>query len=153
MRLFDRKIREKWKNYLWQTTVATIAIFLILLVFTQLTNIVIVAAVGSTAFTVFAIPKQYTAGPRNVMGGHLIGTCMGLLCSSLDSLLIGGSLAVGITMLLMIVTNTEHPPAAGTALGLALFPSLGSVVFVIGSAFVLSLIKKLMDPWMENLGG
>lgn len=153
MRIFDRKLKEKWKNYLWQSGAATIAIFIILLIFTRLTNVVIMAAVGATTFTVFAIPKQYTAGARNVIGGHIFGTSMGLLCFHFHSLLVGGSLAVGATMLLMIITNTEHPPAAGTALGLVVSPSLGGVGFVLGSALVLSLIKRVLGPWMQDLGG
>lgn len=153
MRLFDRKLKEKWKNYLWQSGAATLAIFFILLIFTKLTNVVIVAAVGATTFTVFAIPKQYTAKARNVMGGHMIGIAMGLLWSHLPPLLVGGSLAVGTTTLLMVITNTEHPPAAGTALGIVVSPSLGSVGFILGSTFVLSLIKRVMDPWLEDLAG
>ncbi|RKD34157.1 hypothetical protein BET03_07655 [Thermohalobacter berrensis] len=31
-----------------------------------------------------------------------------------------GSIAVGITILLMTITNTEHPPAVGMSLGLVL---------------------------------
>ncbi|MFQ6079107.1 MAG: HPP family protein [Thermodesulfobacteriota bacterium] len=153
MHLFDRKLREKWKSYLWQSGAATLAIFLILLIFTELTNVVIVAAVGATTFTVFAIPKHYTARARNVIGGHIFGTGMGLLFFNIHSLLVGGSLAVGATMLLMVITNTEHPPAAGTALGLIVSPSLGGVGFILGSAFGLSLIKRAMDPWMEDLAG
>lgn len=154
MVLFDRKIGRKWKNYLWQSGIAILAIFLILFIFTKITNLIILAAVGASTFTVFAIPKDYTARARNVMGGHLIGCCMGVLCFHLFSpLLIGGSLAVGATMLLMIITNTEHPPAAGTALGLVVSGSVGGVIFITGSAFGLSLIKRLMDPWLENLTG
>lgn len=153
MRLLDEKLRENWKNYLWQSGIATLTIFLILYVFTELTNVVIVAAIGATTFTVFAIPKHYTAKARNVVGGHVIGTCMGILFSHLDSLVVGGSLAVGATMLLMVITNTEHPPAAGTALGLIVLPSLAGVSFILGSAVGLSLIRWAMNPWLEDLAG
>ena len=55
-------------------------------------------------------------------------------------------------MLVMVLTNTEHPPAAGTALGL-LFPGweLSTVVFIVLSALALSAIRILLRPRMINL--
>nr|WP_279230329.1 HPP family protein [Thermohalobacter berrensis] len=92
------------------------------------------ASLGATTFIVFTIPSSYTSQSRNVIGGYIVGIIIGiifhLLSLEMASLLKDmsirviyiflGSIAVGITILLMTITNTEHPPAVGMSLGLVL---------------------------------
>ena len=50
------------------------------------------------------------------------------------------------------LTNTEHPPAAGTALGLGVIgwdPS--AVLFVLLGAIALSIIHRLLRSRLQNL--
>jgi hypothetical protein len=52
----------------------------------------------------------------------------------------------------MVVTNTEHPPAAGTALGLVVHGWSGSAVaFTMVSAVALTLVRLALRPRLINL--
>jgi CBS-domain-containing membrane protein len=63
-----------------------------------------------------------------------------------------GAIAVAVAGLLMVSTNTEHPPAAGVALGLVLQPwTYPTVVFVLASAVFLSIAKHFLKPVMIDL--
>ena len=62
------------------------------------------------------------------------------------------ALSVGLSILLMVMTDTEHPPAAGTALGL-IIPgwSWSAVVFIICGALILSMMRLVLRPKLINL--
>ena len=51
-----------WKNYLYQSALATIIVFLVLLLLT-VENAVVIASIGATAFIVFTMPRNITAKP------------------------------------------------------------------------------------------
>jgi len=62
------------------------------------------------------------------------------------------ALSVVLSLFVMTVTDTEHPPAASTALGIAAFGvSWQIVVFVISFAIFLSLARRLLKPWLKDL--
>lgn len=151
MEIIDEKFREKWKNYIWQSLAAGISIALILILFTSAIDLVIIAAVGASAFTVFAIPKHVTAQTKNVIGGQAIGAAVGLICSLLPLISLQGGLAVFLATLLMVTLDTEHPPAAGTALGLAINPSSKGAIFVLSAVIILSLIKMGLSDQLQDL--
>ncbi len=122
--------------------------------------------VASSAFTIFVIPESVAATPRKVIGGHLVA---GLIGAGVSYILqipgleiyasetryivdIAAALSVGIGIFFMVVTNTEHPPAAGTSLGLVIYGfDWTSVVFIISSAILLSLVRIVLRPRMINL--
>ena len=65
---------------------------------------------------------------------------------------IAAALAVGLGLLLMVATNTEHPPAAGVALGIVIDPwQWSAIAFVIISALALSAVRAALRPKMINL--
>lgn len=113
--------------------------------------------IGATAFIVFAMPDSITAQARNVIGGQLVGLFFGFLFSlfpqpaliySIDV----SSLAVGATIFTMVVIDMEHPPAAGTALGVAITGmSLDVFIAVSMSVILLSLIHHFFKPYMRDL--
>ena len=123
-------------------------------------------SIGSTVFIVFIIPDSVAATPRRVVGGHVVaiicGSALALLLQApfLDTFAehhgyvrdVAAAIAVGLSIMLMVFTNTEHPPAAGTALGL-LIPgwSLSAIVFILLSTLALSVIRVLLRPKMINL--
>jgi CBS-domain-containing membrane protein len=80
--VMDVKLKERgmWAHYLFQSLLATFSLFLVLLVL-QLATPVIVAALGATAFVCYAMPKNVTAQPRNVIGGHFVGVISGGVCA------------------------------------------------------------------------
>jgi len=67
-----REFKRLWKNYLYQSFLATIVVFIVLLLL-NMEHAVVIASIGATAFIVFTMPRNITAAPRRVIGGHLIG--------------------------------------------------------------------------------
>lgn len=150
------EFRALWKNYLYQSFLAALVVFIVLLLLTA-EHAVVIASIGSTAFIVFTMPRNITAAPRRVIGGHLIGLFSGSLCAlipqpSIFSSVIVYSLAVGISILLMVATDTEHPPAGGTALGVAITGFSPSVVVaVLTSSIMLSLAHRFSKRFLKDL--
>jgi CBS-domain-containing membrane protein len=164
--LIDLKLlREKmWVYYIGQSLLATITLFIVL-VFLTLATPVIVAALGATAFVVFAMPKNVTAQPRNVVGGHMVGVLSGGLCALIfiyfgngsDFLhIVAASASVGVAIFIMVVTDTEHPPGCSTALGLVVHGTVITEVayyslFILISATIITAIKHALDPKLKDL--
>jgi len=129
----------------------------IALLLLSIEHAVIITSIGASAFIVFAMPKDITAKPKNVIGSHLIGLFSGSLCSliphsSLLYSLVVYSLAVGLSIFLMVITSTEHPPASGTSLGVAISGFNSKVAIgVITSTFILSLIHYFFKPYLRDL--
>jgi CBS-domain-containing membrane protein len=145
-----------WKHYLYQSLLAAIVVFIVLLIL-NIENAVVIASIGATAFIVFTMPRNITAKPRRVIGGHLIGLISGSLCtliphsSTLASISVF-ALAVGISICLMVALDFEHPPAAGTALGVAITGfSPGVMIAVITSSLVLSLAHHFSKKFLKDL--
>ena len=151
-----RKFKADWKSYIFQSALATLAIFVIFQVL-SMQQVVIIASLGATAFIIFAMPTYYTAQPRNVIGGHLIGVLCGSAFAWLDTIVnlhdpLIYSLAVGVSIFIMVATDTEHAPAAGTALGIAVVGfSLKVAVAVIVGAVALSVIQYFLKPYLKDL--
>ena len=103
------------------------------------------------------MPDNITAQPRNVIGGHIVGLLCGFLFSliphfTLHFAIFIYSLAVGTSLFLMVVTDTEHPPAAGTALGVVMPGiSLQVIVVVVASIIILSVIHRILKPYLRDL--
>jgi CBS domain-containing membrane protein len=113
---------------------------------------IIIAAIGSSAFLVFALPSNPTSQPKNLIVGHTLGILSGFLAAFIPYQLLSFSTAVGLSILLMILTESEHPPASGTALGVALEGlSLPVAIFVIGGCFVLSAAHEALKPWLRDI--
>lgn len=151
MEIIDEKVRKKWKNYLWQSAIAGLSIAVILVFFASIVGLVIVAAVGATSFTVFTIPNHKTARTRSVFGGQAIGAIVGLICSAFFLDPIRGGAGVALAALLMVTLNAEHPPAAGTALGLSIDPSPEGALFVLAASGILSLTGFLLSEYLKDL--
>jgi CBS-domain-containing membrane protein len=152
----DREFRLYWKNYVVQSLLASLSVFIVIY-FLSMQDAVIIASIGATAFIVYAMPRSITAQARNVIGGHVVGLFCGFLFSLIPhpSILYSTliySLAVGISMLIMVVTDTEHPPAAGTALGIALSGiTLPVLIVVVVSIALLSAIHRFFKPYLRDL--
>lgn len=151
MEIIDEKIREKWKNYIWQSLIAGFSIAMILGFFASVVGLVIVGAVGATSFTVFTIPDHKTARTRNVLGGQAIGAIVGLFCSTLIIDPVRGGSGVALAAFLMVTLDAEHPPAAGTALGLSIDPSPEGVIFVLAASGILSFTRFVLSKYLKDL--
>jgi CBS-domain-containing membrane protein len=151
--------------YVVQSLLATLILLVILCALDITIHPIIVTALASTTFILFAQPHGVAAKPRSVMAGHALGVLSGVTCSLLwaqsPSLpvhqeamlhLAFSAIAVGLAIALMVVADAPHPPAAGTALAMALNP-LGwrTVAFVLVSAACLSLARWLLRSRLTDL--
>ncbi len=160
--ILDQYIHSKWPQYLLQCFLAIVSLFLILIIGDSVMRAAIVVGVASSAFTIFVVPDSIAATPRKVIGGHLVAILIALLIVVLIQVLnindsrlilnICAAVSVGIGIIIMVVTNTEHPPAAGTSLGLIIHGfDWSSVIFIIASTLLLSLIRIILRHRMINL--
>lgn len=151
------KWKQYWQNYVWQSIAATCGIAAVLTVFKINRSPIIIASLGATTFIIFAMPTDITAKGSHVIGGHLVGILTGLACSLLPDAtitlsIVSLALAVGISLFIMVVIDTEHPPACGTALGIAHagFDYI-TVASIIAAAVILSLIRILLKDRLKDL--
>ena len=166
MYIIDKSFTNAPKSYIKQSLLATLVVAIILYFFETLGGLVIVAALGASAFIVFAMPGSITAEPRRLIGGHTVGALSGSLCcyvfliSPLGKPAIGGehifvwacALSVGLSIFLMTITDTEHPPAAATALGIvACGWSYQEVIFVLSCAACLALARRFLRSYLRDL--
>lgn len=166
MRIIDNSFKGTFKNYIIQSLLATVALAIILYFVKVLTHAAIVASLGASTFIVFAMPHWVTAQPRRLIGGHVVGILSGTFCyyvfltgpigrlvTNWEFATLGVyALAVGLSLFLMALTNTEHPPAAGTALGIVIQPwSYQIVIFVVVSVISLAIIKRLLRRYLRDL--
>ena len=155
------EVKSHWRNYVFQSLLATVSLFCVL-IFLEQGEQVIVASLGATAFVVFALPNNLTAQPRNVIGGHIVGLACGFVGYWLLNVLPNPdqfiaeagihAFAVGLAMFIMVVIDTEHPPAAGTALGAAIGgPGERLIISVLLFSIVFTVIRLLARKHLRNL--
>lgn len=147
-----------------QCGLAGIVVFVLLLVLDAVTQTVLIAALGASAFIAFAVPRSPHSGPRHMIGGYIVGILAGSLMSALKALIdvsvvsdhavmiICGAIAISLAMFTMVVTRTEHPPAAALALGLVLNEwSLLTLFVVLVGVIGLSVVKQIVLPALLDL--
>ncbi len=166
LKLIDEKFRKYPAAYLVQPLMAGLAIMVLMLFQHQLKSSALVAALGASAFTVFTVPRAKSAQSKVLVGGYVCGVVAGVICRGLlvadwlpqpggdldiMEIIIAG-LSVTLAMLLMVVFNFEHPPAAGIALGLVIGPwEPWNVVYVMVAIVTLSLIRHLLSRRLKDL--
>lgn len=145
------KFKKLWPYYIFQSVLASVVIFVIVLVFQK--SFVIISSMGATAFICFALPRNVSAQTRHVIGGHLVGLCCGAIfmltgfphCVEIP-------MAVGLAIFFMVALDVEHPPAAGTALAVAISQvTLGSAIAIILSALLITQCRYMMRKFLKDL--
>lgn len=73
---------------------------------------------GATAVLLYAAIHSPLAQPRNLVGGHVLSALVGVSCQYLvgDIPWLAASLAVSLSIVVMQLTKTLHPPGGATAL-------------------------------------
>ena len=152
----DSKFPRHWIRYLLQSSYADATVFFITITLSN--SPVIIASIGATAFIVFAMPNNIAAEPKRIIGGHFLGFFIGscfAVFPFMDVVFFKAmwfSLSVGITILFMVVLDLEHPPAAGTALGMTLISySSTSVMTIAISVLFLAIVGHLSKPYLKDL--
>jgi len=116
-----------------------------------------IASIGATAFVIFAMPNSLTAKTRNTIGGYIAGIITGSLCAFIphDSYIAAMSIysvAVGVSIFIMVVADLEHPPASGAALSFAINGfELRTAITVISCVIILSLIRAIFKKHLRDL--
>jgi CBS-domain-containing membrane protein len=144
---------KKYESMLLGALGATLGIVL-LQVLSETSNIaLLVAPFGATFVLVFALPESPLVKPRNIIGGYLIATIIGITFYQLmgnNPLSLG--LAFGLSFVLMQLTKTLHPPAGSVPL-LIMFSEidwsfvispilLGVILILIYEKFYSFVLKK-----------
>ena len=132
--VIDRTLLGNAHNYILRCGPASLSLFLILQVEDALIEVAIVVSVASKAFTIFVYPNTIAFTPRKVVGGHTVAVLSGAAMPAILLFLPVGNtapdtrfvvditpaLSVELRALLMVITHTEHPPAASAAFALVI---------------------------------
>ena len=60
--------------------------------------------------------------------------------------------SVGLAIFIMVITNTEHLPAAGTALGITIQGwTFSTILVILFTVIILSLTKHITKPLLKDL--
>jgi len=169
MQIFDSKAKGNLLQYILQCAIAWIAIAAVLLFFDYTSrigeNITIIASLGSSAFVLFALPQIKSAMPRRFVGGYIVALSLGVLfhffaIHTLSNgnfqqgpiLVFFGASVVALTILVMVLTNTEHAPAVGAAFAIILSGwNSTTLVFVMLSVVTMSAVHHLLRNKLKNL--
>ena len=164
MRVLDGKFQENKLKFIFQAIMAGLAVALAIDLFDVVRNPVIIASFGASGFVAFTVPHMKISSPRYLIGGYIIGVLVGCLMHYLTVLPIdhyliqkilhvaAAGLAVSLAMLLMTITDTEHAPAAGIAVGLVINDwTITTIILVLVGISIISLMQRLLRRWMINL--
>ncbi len=169
MRVIDEKVGKNLSKYIFQCLIATIILLIALLFLDVITETAIIASLGATSFIIFTMPKSYSSSPKRLIGGYTIGISMGIICNYFGSIIYTNNsifsliktnevsiffaaIAVGLSIFLMTITNTEHAPAAGIALGLVINQwNSSSVLFIIIVMLSMAATQHILKSYLINL--
>ncbi|CBJ80265.1 conserved hypothetical protein [Xenorhabdus bovienii str. Jollieti] len=114
----------------------------------------LMAPFGATCAILFAAPTSPLAQPRNVIGGHLLTTAVGLVALyTLGNSMIVMSLAVGIAIMLMQLFRVVHPPAGANPLVVLLAGQEAvGFDFLLTPVLTGSLALVIIASFLNNLG-
>ncbi|MEO6304939.1 MAG: HPP family protein [Bacteroidia bacterium] len=81
-------------------------------------NLFLIGSFGASSVLIYGAIQSPLAQPRNLIGGHLISALIGVTVFTFlpDVIWITAPLAVSLSIVLMQVTKTMHPPGGATAL-------------------------------------
>lgn len=118
--------------------------------------IYLIGSFGASSVLVYGVIESPLAQPRNLIGGHVVSALIGVTVQQLvpDILWIAAPLAVSLSIVLMQITKTLHPPGGATALiavtGSFELKNLG-YWYVISPVFVGCLILLVVALVFNNM--
>jgi CBS domain-containing membrane protein len=80
-------------------------------------NLFLVGSFGATSVLIYGVINSPLAQPRNLIGGHVLSAIIGVTVSLLvKEVWFAAALAVSLSIVVMQITKTLHPPGGATAL-------------------------------------
>lgn len=119
-------------------------------------NLFLIGSFGASSVLIYGVIQSPLAQPRNLIGGHLISAFVGVTIYKLlpEPLWLAASLAVALSIVLMQITKTLHPPGGATALiaiiGSEHIKSLG-YLYVISPVLTGSLVLLFVALIFNNI--
>ena len=119
----------------------------------------LIGSFGASSVLVYGVIQSPLAQPRNLVGGHLVSAMIGVTIQKLipDILWISAPLAVSLSIVLMQITKTLHPPGGATALiavtGSATIKKMGYfyVIFpVLSGVLILLFVAIIFNNMTRN---
>ncbi len=97
----------------------------------------LIGSFGASCVLVYGVIQSPLAQPRNLVGGHLVSALVGVTIQKLlpDTIWLAAPLAVSLSIVVMQVTQTLHPPGGATAL---IAVTGGGKIISLGYAYVLN---------------
>lgn len=164
--IVDTEFRCQSRHYFVQGGLAAIGMFAVLSFVDSFSDAALAAALGASVVIIFVHPTNKLAWPQAIVGDRLLGLHVGsvfslvLFAPPVSAFIEGiGALrdlaladSVGAVIVLMAITDTEHPPAGGTVLGMStrvFDPSIFAII--IGAVIVLAVMKPILRRYLRDL--
>ncbi|GAL86668.1 CBS-domain-containing membrane protein [Sporocytophaga myxococcoides] len=121
-------------------------------------HIFLIGSFGASAVLLYGVSNSPLSQPRNLFGGHILSAIVGVTTAQLlpDTLWFASTLAVSLSIMVMQMTKTLHPPGGATALianiGSAKIKELGYwyVVSPVASGVIILFLIAMV---FNNLSG
>jgi len=110
------------KEHFWSFIGAFVGIGLIAFLqsfyLTKEENIFLIGSFGATCVLIYGAIQSPLAQPRNLIGGHLVSAFIGVTIYKIlpDIIWLTAPMAVALSIVVMQITKTLHPPGGATAL-------------------------------------
>lgn len=110
-------MKQTIQRILWVLAGASVALFLALHVVRPADSTLLLASLGGSTLFLFGLTSLPPTQPRALFGGHLISALIGVICYQLfgDATWVM-VVSVLITIALLLLTKTVHPPAGANPL-------------------------------------
>ncbi|GAA4362906.1 HPP family protein [Hymenobacter saemangeumensis] len=122
-------------------------------------TLLLVGSFGATSVLLYGLINSPLAQPRNLIGGHVLSALIGVTVHKLlpTELWLACALAVSLSIVLMQITKTLHPPGGATALianaGSAQLKALGYwyvLMPVLSGVLILLLVALIFNNITPN---
>ncbi len=143
---------RKYPDLIWSAIGGAVAITLALLLVGGRESPFLLFSLGGSTVFLFVLTETEAAQPRALLGGHIGGALIGILCYQIfgDALWVSVT-AVVLTMIYMVVTRTIHPPAGANPLIMVhhqsgFLPVLSHVAVGVLTLFLVAMLWSRVRP-------
>lgn len=111
-----------FKDHFWTFLGSFLGIGLIGLInkghFSQTDTVFLIGSFGASSVLIYGIVNSPLAQPRNLIGGHVLSAIVGVTIHYLipNEIWLASALSVSLSIVVMQMTKTLHPPGGATAL-------------------------------------